>query len=119
MANMGVKVVAVAEVALASCALLTPSLWHIRLVHIGEAKIEQALKHALPQGLKVDSDDPIPHICVPCVHGKQHRDLFPAKASNHSNTPFERIHSDLHEVLCFTSSGYHYWLTFILSCSKQ
>jgi hypothetical protein len=90
---MDVKVAAVAEVALASRAPLTRSLWHRRLVHIGEAKIEQALKHTLAQGLKVNSDDPIPHICVPCVHGKQHRNLFPAKVSNHSKTPLERIHS--------------------------
>jgi hypothetical protein len=105
-AYMDVKVAAVAEAALASRAPLTRSLWHRRLVHIGEAKIEQALKHALAQGLKVNSDDPIPHICVPCVHGKQHRDPFPAKASHRSKTPFERIHSDLHEVPCLTSSGY-------------
>jgi hypothetical protein len=109
-AYMNVKVTAVAEAALASCAPLTRSLWHRRLVHIGEGKIEQALKHALAQGLKVDSDNPIPHICVPCVHGKQHRDPFPAKASHRSKTPFERIHSDLHEVPCLTSSGYRYWL---------
>jgi transposase InsO family protein len=117
-AYMDVKVAAVAEAALASRAPLTRSLWHRRLVHIGEAKIEQALKHALAQGLKVDSDDPIPHICVPCVHGKQHRDPFPAKASHRSKTPFERIHSDLHEVPCLTSSGYRYWLTFIDDCSR-
>jgi hypothetical protein len=117
-AYMDVKVAAVAEAALASRAPLTRSLWHRRLVHIGEAKIEQALKHALAQGLKVDSDDPIPHICVPCVHGKQHRDPFPAKASHCSKTPFERIHSDLHEVPCLTSSGYRYWLTFIDDCSR-
>jgi transposase InsO family protein len=116
-AYMDVKVTAVAEAALASRAPLTCSLWHRRLVHIGEAKIEQALKHALAQGLKVDSDDPIPHICVPCVHGKQHHDPFPAKASHHSKTPFERSHSDLHEVPCLTSSGYCYWLTFINNCS--
>jgi hypothetical protein len=46
-AYMDVKVAAVAEAALASRAPLTHSLWHRRLVHIGEAKIEQALKHAL------------------------------------------------------------------------
>jgi transposase InsO family protein len=115
--SMDIKVAAVAEAALASRAPLTCSLWHRRLVHIGEAKIEQALKHALAQGLKVDSDNPILHICVPCVHGKQHRDPFPAKASHRSKTPFERIHSDLHEVPCLTSSGYRYWLTFINDCS--
>jgi hypothetical protein len=82
MAYMDVKVAAVAEAVLASRAPLTRSLWHRRLVHIGEAKIEQAQKHALAQGLKVDSNDPIPHICVPCVHGKQHCDPFPAKASH-------------------------------------
>jgi transposase InsO family protein len=31
---------------------------------------------------------------------------------------FERIHSDLHEVLCLTSSGYRYWLMFIDDCSR-
>jgi transposase InsO family protein len=117
-AYMDVKVAAVAEVALASRAPLTCSLWHRHLVHIGEAKIEQALKHALAQGLKVGSNNPIPHICVPCVHGKQHRDPFLAKVSNRSKTPVERIHSDLHKVPCLTSSGYRYWLTFIDDCSR-
>jgi hypothetical protein len=87
-------------------------------VHIGKAKIEQALKHALAQGLKVNSNNPIPHICVPCVHGKQHCDLFLAKVSNCSKTPFEHIHSDLHEVLCLTSSSYCCWLTFINNCLR-
>jgi hypothetical protein len=54
-AYMDVTVAAVAEAALASRAPLTRSLWHRRLVHIGEAKIEQALKHALAQGLKVEA----------------------------------------------------------------
>jgi transposase InsO family protein len=117
-AYMDVKVVAVAKAALASRAPLTRSLWHRRLMHISKAKIEQALKHALAQGLKVDSNDPIPHICVPCVHGKQHCDPFPAKASNCSKTPFERIHSNLHEVPCLTSSNYRYWLTFIDNCLR-
>jgi transposase InsO family protein len=117
-AYMDVKVAAVTEAALASRAPLTRSLWHRCLVHIGEAKIEQALKHALARGLKADCDNPIPHICVPCVHGKQHCDPFPAKASHRSKTPFERIHSDLHEVPCLTSSGYRYWLTFIDNCSR-
>jgi transposase InsO family protein len=117
-AYMDMKVAAVAEAVLASRMPLTRSLWHRRLVHIGKAKIEQALKHALAQGLKVDSNNHIPHICVPCVHGKQHRDPFPAKASHRSTTPFERIHSDLHKVPCLTSSGYCYWLTFIDDCSR-
>jgi transposase InsO family protein len=106
-AYMDVKVAAVAEAALASCALLTCSLWHRRLVHIGKSKIEQALKHALAQGLKVDSNDPIPHI-----------NPFPAKVSNCSKTPFECIHSNLHKVPCLTSSGYCYWLTFIDDCLR-
>jgi transposase InsO family protein len=31
---------------------------------------------------------------------------------------FERIHSDLHEVPCLTSSSYRYWLMFIDDCSR-
>jgi hypothetical protein len=113
-AYMDVKVAAVAEAALASHVPLTRSLWHRQLVHIGEAKIEQALKHAFAQGLKVDSNNPIPHICVFCVHSKQCHDPFPAKASHHSQTPFEHIHSNLHDVPCLTSSGYCYWFMFIM-----
>jgi hypothetical protein len=56
-------------------------LWHRHLVHIGKTKIEQALKHALAQGLKVDSNNPKLHIHVPCVHSKQHCNLFLAKGS--------------------------------------
>jgi hypothetical protein len=117
-AYMDVQVAAVAEAALASRMPLTCSLWHRCLVHISKAKIEQALKHALAQGLNDNSDNPIPHICALCVHGKQHCNLFPAKVSNCSKTPFKRIHSNLHEVPCLTSSSYCYWLTFIDNCSR-
>jgi hypothetical protein len=83
------------------------------LCHIGSNKIELVIKNELAAGLKLDSDNPIAGICIPCVHGKHHQALFSHQASHCSKIPFERIHSDLHEVPTLTSAGFQYWLTFI------
>ena len=117
-AYLNVSTPPVAESALAARTPLTRSLWHRRLCHIGSDKIELVIKNSLAAGLKLDSNDPFASICVPCVHGKHHRAPFPHQASNRSQIPFERIHSDLHEVPTLTSSGFRYWLTFIDDASR-
>jgi hypothetical protein len=115
-AYMDFTVPAVAEAALASHALLMCKLWHCHLCHISHSKIKQVLKQVSASGLKLDSDKLVLHICVPCVHSKQHWDPFLHKALNHSTTPLKHIFSNLHEVPCLTHSGFCYWLTFINNC---
>ena len=117
-AYMDVSTESIVESALASREPLSCSLWHRRLVHIGIDKIEQVLKHELATGFKLDVNDPLAPLCIPCVYGKHHRSPFPDKASHRSTTPFERIHSDLHEVPVLTLSGFRYWVTFIDDASR-
>jgi hypothetical protein len=116
-AFMDVITPVVVEAALASCEPLSHSLWHCCLCHISTGKLEQAIKHVLADGLKLDTNAPNVGLCVPCVHGKQHCDPFPEKASHRSKCPLECIHSDLHKVPCLTHSGFCYWLTFIDDCT--
>jgi hypothetical protein len=60
------------ESALASHAVLDRELWHHHLCHIGQGKLEQAIRNTLADGLKLNSDDPILVQCEPCIHSKQH-----------------------------------------------
>jgi hypothetical protein len=81
---MDVTTPLVVEAALASHKPLCHSLWHHHLCHISTGKLEQAIKHVLVDSLKLDTHAPIVGLCIPCVHGKQHHDPFPQKATHHS-----------------------------------
>jgi hypothetical protein len=63
--------------------------------------------------LLINSNVPMLLHCEPCIVGKHHCDLFPAKASHCTTRILQRIHSDVHMVPVATSSGYRYWVTFI------
>jgi hypothetical protein len=93
--------------------ILDRLLWHCQLGHIGKDALECAIRGKLANGLLIDSDAPLPLHCKPCIVGKHHRDLFPAKALHHATRLLERIHSNLHKVPMPTASGYCYWITFI------
>jgi hypothetical protein len=101
------------EAALASSQSLDRALLHRRLGHLGKDLLEQAIKHGVADGLKLDSSKPLDALCVPCIHGKPQRDPFPHQASHRSTTLLGRVHSDLHQVPVATKSGYRYWVTFI------
>jgi hypothetical protein len=75
--------------------------------------LERTIRGKGANGLLIDSDAPLPLHCEPCIVGKHHRNPFPAKALHCATCLLERIHSDLHEVLVPTASGYRYWITFI------
>jgi transposase InsO family protein len=101
------------EAALASSQSLDRALLHRRLGHLGKDLLEQAIKHGVADGLRLDSSKPLDTLCVPCIHGKHQRDPFPHQASHRSTTLLGRVHSDLHQVPVATKSGYCYWVTFI------
>jgi hypothetical protein len=106
------------EAALASLQLLNQALLHRRLGHLGQDLLEQAIKHGVADDLKLDSSKPLSALCVPCVHGKHQRNLFPHQASHRSTTLLGRIHSNLHQVPVPTHSGFRYWVTFIDDYSR-
>ena len=39
-------------------------------------------------------------------------------SQNHTSCPLELVHSDVHQVLYQTFSGYQYWVTFIDNYSR-
>jgi hypothetical protein len=86
------------EAALASSQSLDRALLHRRLGHLGKDLLEQAIKHGVADGLKLDSSKPLDTLCVPCIHGKHQRNPFPNQASHCSNTLLGRVHSELHQV---------------------
>ena len=62
-----------------SASILPRSVWHKRLAHIGEGRLNQLIKGHLVDGVHVAPDTPTskPHLCEPCLAGKQHREPFP------------------------------------------
>jgi hypothetical protein len=101
------------EAALESSQSLDQALLHCHLGHLGKDLLEQAIKHGVADGLKLDSSKPLDTLCVPCIHGKHQRDPFPHQATHRSTTFLGRVHSDLHQVPVATKSGYCYWVQHI------
>lgn len=52
-----------------------------------------------------------PHICEPCIAGKQHRDPFPHSTST-TSAPLEIVVSDLKGPIAETDGGSKCWCTF-------
>jgi hypothetical protein len=93
---------------------LSCALWHHCLCHIGADRLEQAIKSKVATGLVVESDAPAPSHCKPCIRGKDHCNLFPKHASHRAALFLERFHSDLHQLPVQSTSGFRYWLLFVL-----
>ena len=93
--------------------IITRSLLHQRLGHIGKDRLERLLKDNMVKGIQITDPTPIPDICEPCLAGKQHRAPFPHQSENRSTTPLQLVVSDLHGPMpTKTTSGYRYWITF-------
>jgi hypothetical protein len=103
---------------LCSKSILDCSLWHCCLGHIGKDALEKAIWLKLGNRLLIDSNALLLLHCKPCIVGKHHRNLFPAKALHCAMRILQRIHSDMHMVPVATSSGYCYWVTFINDWSR-
>jgi hypothetical protein len=101
------------EAALRGEAVMSRTLWHRHLCHIGADRLEQAIKGKVATGLVVQSNAPALTHCEPCIRGKHHRDPFPQRASHRATSFLERIYSDLHQLPVLTSTGFRYWLLFI------
>jgi hypothetical protein len=93
--------------------ILNCSLWHRCLGHIGKDALEKAIWLKLDNRLLIDSNVLLLLHCKPCIVGKHHSDLFPAKALHCTTRILQRIHSNVHMVPVATSSGYRYWVMFI------
>jgi hypothetical protein len=106
------------ESALRGKTICNCSLWHCRLGYIGKDLLEKFIKGKLASRLHLNSDTPLLVHCKPCIVGKHHANPFPAKASHRATCMLEHVHSNLHMVPTATTSGYHYWMTFIDDWSR-
>src|SRR3979490_2063879 len=72
------------------------------------------------EGMDITSDTPFPTICEAYIHGKQHREPFPKKASSRATQLLQLVHSDIHGPLKVpTPQGFKYWITFIDDKSRH
>lgn len=88
-------------------------LWHQRLGHIGNGRLETLASKNLATGMLFKRGSKVIDTCEHCIAGKQHRDPFPNLASNRATEILERIHTDVHGPLPKTLSGYRYWIVFV------
>lgn len=65
---------------LTSSSKVDRSLLHRRMCHLSADRLEQLIQEDLTSDLKVSPSPALPHICKPCLKGKQHRTAFPHKA---------------------------------------
>jgi hypothetical protein len=99
------------EAALHGEAVVSRTLWHCWLCHIGADRLKQAIKGKVATGLVIESNSPVPT-------RKHHRNPFPHCASHCATSFLEYIHSDLHQLPVLTSAGFRYWLLFIDNYSR-
>jgi transposase InsO family protein len=99
---------------IAASKTLDLELWHRRFGHLGIDAVKQLITQDMVDGLDITSDTPFPAICEACIHGKQHREPFPKKASTRASQILQLVHSDVHGPLkVATHQGFKYWITFI------
>jgi histone deacetylase 1/2 len=89
------------------------STWHSRLGHPNVDTLKRVLQSCnIPVSNKSTLD-----FCSSCCLGKSHR--LPSHASTHTYLPFELVYSDLWGPSPVTSSsGFHYYITFVDSHSR-
>ena len=87
-------------------------LWHHCFGHLGIDAVKQLINQDMVDVLDLTSYSPFPAICEAYIHGKQHRDSFPKKASTRASQILQLVHSDIHGPLkVATPQGFKYWIT--------
>ena len=79
--------------ALASVTGDASRLWHFRFGHIYAYAFRRAFTQQMVDGLP--DVKPLEGRCIPCIRGKQHREVFPKTASRRATLPLELVHTDL------------------------
>ena len=91
------------------------SLWHRRLAHHNLTDVKVLIECNLVTGMQLDVKTAPDPICEPCL--AMNANTF-SSSSWRTSCPLELVHSDVHEVLYRSFSGFHYWVTFIDDCSR-
>lgn len=93
--------------------------WHRRFGHISIKALERLDAEGLVHGLEIDQST-IPSInCEACIQAKQAHKPFPKEAEHRSETPGERIMSDVWGPAPTESIGKSkYYISFIDDCTR-
>ena len=101
----------------ASVAETKSDLWHKRLGHINEQRMQELAKKKLVTGVSLDTSQV--QFCEPCVKGKMSRKKFDNAKEKRTTRKLERIHSDVCGPMQTEShGGKRYFVTFIDDYSK-
>jgi transposase InsO family protein len=84
------------EIAMLATAKETPTLWHRRFGHLGSDNLAKLVNDNMVTGINVNAAEftQAPHLCEPCILGKQHRHPFPSSETV-STKPLELVHMDV------------------------
>lgn len=97
--------------------LSTTVLWHKRLGHINQQRINHMINHNLATGMHAKTSPP--HICDSCMKGKQARTTFPKMASTVTTRPLQLVHTNLCGPFLVPSLAKNrYFITFIDDFSR-
>jgi len=87
--------------------------WHCRYGHISISALRQLEKEGLVSGLTIDQSSIPSKTCIACTEAKQAHQPFPKEAENRSDTPGERVMSDVWGPARVVSiGGWKYYISF-------
>ena len=94
-------------------------LWHLHLGHLGYDSVKDMARYDIVMGMKTDSYN-FDRDCEGCSLGKQSRDPFSKKGTEHASDVLHLVHSDVCGPMQIASDGgARYLLTFIDDHSRM
>ena len=101
----------------------TPKLswdqWHRRYGHISISALERLDRENMVNGLLVDQSSITSKSCDACIQAKQARKSYPQEAEHRSQTPGERVMSDVWGPAGKESIGkWKYYISFTDDCTR-
>lgn len=103
-----------------SHSIQTRNVWHRRLGHIGNDRLNDLIKSKCVKDLDCETEKSTESsLCQPCVAGKLSRKPFPKKSERKSSHPLELVHSDVCGKIENKSLGNaEYFVTFTDDASR-
>ena len=98
---------------------ITWDQWHRRYGHISVTSLERLSQNGMVSGLLIDQSSKPSITCEACIQAKQAHKPFPKEAEHKSETPGERIMSDVWGPARVESIGRWKWyISFIDDCTR-
>ena len=93
--------------------------WHRRYGHISISALERLDRENMVDGLKIDQSSIASKSCDACIQAKQARKSYPQEAEHRSQTPGERVMSDVWGPARKESIGrWKYYISFTDDCTR-